>query len=743
MTKEIFEIEFKVIGENEAKNAAAALRKEVKSLSAKDVFKGFLKANVATAAINMVTQAVRGAVSATIDFAKDAVSMAIDLESAWNGVRKVYDGNKADIDSKLIPAAERLSVKFGATEKAVAGVMGEFAAMGTKGSKNIDMTTQAMTFASVAAMNHEDAVRSVTAISQGYRVEGERLTEVLALLNSVENAGAIKSEELATGLAKAGGAARMNHVGVAELSSILNVFVANNITASQGANAFKSALGELNKPTKSTRAALEDINVAVKDTSGVLRPAGDIIKDVTKSWDHMTEAQKRNFLIAVGGKTNAAKLSVLFEDMARSSGEYNRVLKETSSSSDNLRKYNEELDISLASTESQINQTTSQINLYKKQLGEAGRQGVGEFAKEIRPVLSKELPEFIIRIKEAGKTLREAMGNVTMKDIAQGIGTVINVMGRLVSYAANVALVMSGMVDGIKAAKYALSGDFAAAAALSEQSFKKITKGTDGAKKDFESMVNVITDASSETEKAVSSAAVNIKTGAISLGKNVPAGVKEGIDSKRSLVVNGASSLKADITKEIKKSESDAKKTGSAIPKNIKDGLSSTKGESVNQAKSIKKDIMNAIKKSESEAKTSGSNIGKELASGIRSSYNTVKSAASNLASAVAKFLKIASPSEEGPMRDLDKWGIRLVDEISKGMTKRKDALKRTAENTAEIIANPVVSTTERINRISQVKNERNVNINMGGVNFTSGNTQPAQQQNMFVNQLATVANRI
>jgi TP901 family phage tail tape measure protein len=64
----------------------------------------------------------------------------------------------------------------------------------------------------------------------------------------------------------------------------------------------------------------------------------------------------------------------------------------------------------------------------------------------------------------------------------------------------------------------------------------------------------------------------------------------------------------------------------------------------------------------------SGQNIGKALARGLRDSIGEVTSAAQAVAQAIANALKTASPTKEGPMRDLDRWWVGFAPALISGL---------------------------------------------------------------------------
>src|SRR4029077_12960846 len=60
-------------------------------------------------------------------------------------------------------------------------------------------------------------------------------------------------------------------------------------------------------------------------------------------------------------------------------------------------------------------------------------------------------------------------------------------------------------------------------------------------------------------------------------------------------------------------------------------------------------------------ASQSGGNIGDNIATALRNSIPTVSAAAEAVANAIKQMLKVKSPTEKGPMSDLDTWWSNLT----------------------------------------------------------------------------------
>lgn len=72
------------------------------------------------------------------------------------------------------------------------------------------------------------------------------------------------------------------------------------------------------------------------------------------------------------------------------------------------------------------------------------------------------------------------------------------------------------------------------------------------------------------------------------------------------------------------------------------------------------------------------------MAKGLQEKLAPIAKAAESIATAVAKFLKPGSPTEEGPWSDLDEWGGRFIDTIAGGIEDGTPRLTQAAQSAAE-----------------------------------------------------------
>lgn len=220
-------------------------------------------------------QLLGGAMSAAITaplvlYGKQAIDLAVQIETKWAEVQKVYgDSSDAFIrdQGRLQQAVDELTVKFGKQKGQTLDALGALAAMGYEGEKAISMLTNSMEFATTGGMELNEAMENVVAISKIYRVEGDKLRETLALLNTVENATGASMQDLGIAISTAGDSALSAGVDVGEFSAMVAALRERAIPAGEAANALKTILTKVYKVKEDALGVYQKYGIAVEETT--------------------------------------------------------------------------------------------------------------------------------------------------------------------------------------------------------------------------------------------------------------------------------------------------------------------------------------------------------------------------------------------------------------------------------------------------------------------------------------------
>jgi hypothetical protein len=125
--------------------------------------------------------------------------------------------------------------------------------------------------------------------------------------------------------------------------------------------------------------------------------------------------------------------------------------------------------------------------------------------------------------------------------------------------------------------------------------------------------------------------------------------------------------------------------------------------------------------------RTVGKNMGKAFADGIRDSFNDVQAAVTELAKLVAKYLKLNSPAEAGPLSSLDTWwkpmASVLVGGIDKGVL---------GQGLADAVTSPSAftgyGTSAAAGSASTTSDGKHFHVSFPGAVFLSGDQKAARE---------------
>ncbi len=281
-------------------------------------------------------------------------------ETAMADLKKVYGSNPLKDYSKDVKALGRnftaLSEKFGVNKTEVIGIGAAWAQAGVQGAalaQSVDNTLRAMV---IGDLNSKDATTALISIQGQYRASASDLTKILADLNVVENTTAISMEGLITGFQRAAGAAANGGVSYRELAALLASITPYAGTAAQAGNSLKTIFSNLEAPSANAAEALHLVGIRLNDPGWKSASATDKLREVAKSFEHLSDAQKNVIARQLSGAFQVSRFDVLLHDVGlsldkttASHSRFGQALAATANAQNNARIATRELNIVLDS----------------------------------------------------------------------------------------------------------------------------------------------------------------------------------------------------------------------------------------------------------------------------------------------------------------------------------------------------------------------------------------------------------
>jgi TP901 family phage tail tape measure protein len=218
-------------------------------------------AAVTTAVLNM---AATGA-QALAGFVKDSITAAGDFEASVNGLAAVTGSALADAGFSLEDVSAKAlqlgkDTQFSAQEAILA--MTELAKGGVPvQSVMTDATDATLALASAAGVNLPNAAEIVAKQLGVWSETGVTAAQVTDLLASAANASTVGVEDLALGLAQAGGTAKTAGVGFDDLVQTMALIAPNFSSASDAGTSLKTMLSRLIPTTEPAKDAMRELGL--------------------------------------------------------------------------------------------------------------------------------------------------------------------------------------------------------------------------------------------------------------------------------------------------------------------------------------------------------------------------------------------------------------------------------------------------------------------------------------------------
>lgn len=233
-------------------------------------------------------------------FGKSSVDLAVEIETKWKEVQKVY-GTTADAfmrDNKMLAdSVDALTVKFGLQKTQTLDVLGALSAMGYEGKKAIDMLTQTIEFSTVGQMDLNEAMEGAVAISKIYNVEGDDLRKTLATLNTVENSTGATMKDLAEAVRMVGSSGNVAGVSIGELAGFMATLRERAIPAAEAANGLKSIFTRIYKVTDDAQKVYDKYNISImeseKVTGSYTKTVGANASEIKRLSTHLSDLKEQ------------------------------------------------------------------------------------------------------------------------------------------------------------------------------------------------------------------------------------------------------------------------------------------------------------------------------------------------------------------------------------------------------------------------------------------------------------------
>jgi len=264
-----------------------------------------------------------------------AFKWAMDQEAGMVRIKKVYgDGARnADFYKKEIislgKAFSFLSEKYGIQKKDVESIAADWAAAGASGlalAKQTDLTMKTMI---LGEMDAASATKALISIQSQYHQSTKELATTINTLNMIENQTGITMSGLIEGFSRSAGVAKDAGVDVQHLGAMLAALTPAAGSATQAGNGLKTIISRLLSPTKEAAEVMGLMHVNTKSVAWQSKNAVQRLEAMAQSYSHLNNNEKFALNTALASRYQLNRLDVLFGDMIKTQGYYQRALRAT------------------------------------------------------------------------------------------------------------------------------------------------------------------------------------------------------------------------------------------------------------------------------------------------------------------------------------------------------------------------------------------------------------------------------
>ncbi len=284
-------------------------------------------------------------------------SDAITVETAISKIQSILNLTSSDLKgftNSLFDLANKAGVGF--SDAATAAE--EFSRQGLSLEKTLKATEAALSLARVSGGNLAKTVQDLVAITSAFGSEALVYADVADTLGALDAAFSTTTTGLAEGLARVASIA--NDVGVSfeEMASL--IAATKQVTGRSEAvigNAFKSIFTNIG--TEKVQEELRAIGVETKNLDGTFIDSEQVLKNLAKAYEGLTDAQQANITFKVAGKYNKNILQGAI--FAEQSGTTDKALAVAGDSSGSIAKRLQTLNDTTATSIQRLQNSITQL----------------------------------------------------------------------------------------------------------------------------------------------------------------------------------------------------------------------------------------------------------------------------------------------------------------------------------------------------------------------------------------------
>ncbi len=256
---------------------------------------------IAQSGIKGTLTAIASAGTALAGLGGAAIKIGADFEEGMSEVQAISRASASDMELLKEKAKEMgAETKFSATESAAA-----FKYMAQAGWNTEDMLNGISGVMSLAAASGEDLALTADIVTDSLTAFGleakdaAHFSDVLAMTANATNTDVANLGYTFKYVAPVAGALGYS---IEDMSVAIGLMANSGIKAETAGTALRATLTNLAKPTQQMTGYMEELGISLTNAQGNVKPFNEVMVDLRKGFEGLTEAQKAEYAAGIAGK---------------------------------------------------------------------------------------------------------------------------------------------------------------------------------------------------------------------------------------------------------------------------------------------------------------------------------------------------------------------------------------------------------------------------------------------------------
>jgi len=324
----------------------------------------FQKSLQAASARTLAFSATAGQIYGVVRAFQAVFKSMVDVEKQLTDINSILGLSKSQL-TQFSTQLFRVANETGQSFKTAAEGAVELSRQGLSAAETIKRLKDALTLTGLSGLGGVESVTAITTAINGFNDAALDCTVIINKLSSVDAAFAVSSNDLAQALSRVGSTARDTGVSFDELLGL--VTAAKQVTGREGSvigNSLKTIFQRIQRTD--TLDQLKQLGVLVEDVSGEALGAQQILTNLAKAYDKLSNSQQNQVVQLSAGVFQANQFRAILQDLSRQSSITSRATDISANATDQAARRQQELNKTLSAS---INETVNNLTNAAAKIG--------------------------------------------------------------------------------------------------------------------------------------------------------------------------------------------------------------------------------------------------------------------------------------------------------------------------------------------------------------------------------------